>query len=561
MKRIQLRSLTLAITAVIGLSACTDLEIEETDSFISEGFQGLADPQSALDQLYNQAGGQLGDQANTYALNVVTSDEQLIPTRGADWGDNGRWRKLHQHEWGLEETDIITPFDQWNANQLLASQILDERTAAPADVAAQAHFMRAYSMYIILDLYGQVPFRDTQESSSTVPIVLSGAEAVTFILADLDAAIAGLPAEPAGTGNQDRASKAAARLLKAKVLLNRNVFEAQLADNLPAAASVADMQEVVNLVDQIAADGYALQQGYFDIFTDATDTETIWYITSGNTGNRIFNGLHYNSTSNGGGGWNGFSTLAEFYDLFEGDPNQNRYDGNIEDQVALDGQEERRGGVPNVGVLFTEAPGTGNGGEDNPGGVYETGSNVGLGFLIGQQFDLPPNTPLQDRQGAPLAFTREFLDGDGNPNLINNNEITGIRVQKYQARFNGGFTGHLIIMRYADAHLMKAEAILRGASPTTGGDATALVNELRNIRGTSEVFGSVDEQTLLDERGRELYTEGWRRNDMIRFGQYGRAWEFKGSDQVNNRTRQLFPIPLPQLLANPNLVQNPGYGG
>ena len=162
MKRFQLRFLTLAILAVFGLYSCTDLEIEETDSFISEGFQGLEDPQSALDQLYNGIEGAWGDQANTYALNIVTTDEQLIPTRGADWGDNGRWRKLHQHEWGLEETDIITPFDQWNSDQLLASQILDERSAAPQDVAAQAHFLRAFSMFWVLDFYGQVPFRDTQ---------------------------------------------------------------------------------------------------------------------------------------------------------------------------------------------------------------------------------------------------------------------------------------------------------------------------------------------------------------------------------------------------------------
>ncbi len=221
MKRFELKFLSLAFLAVFGLYSCTDLEIEETDSFISEGFQGLEDPQSALDQLYNQVGGQLGDQANTYALTSVTTDEQLVPTRGADWGDNGRWRKLHQHEWGFEETDILTPFDQWNANQLLASQILDARSAAPSEVAASASFIRAWSMYLILDLYGQVPFRDTELPSTSVPEVLTGAAAVDFILADLDAAIAGLPATPAGSAGLNRASKAAARYLKAKVLLNR----------------------------------------------------------------------------------------------------------------------------------------------------------------------------------------------------------------------------------------------------------------------------------------------------------------------------------------------------
>ena len=546
MKRYNLKYFLLTLAAVAGLSACTDLEIEETDSFISEGFQGLQDPQSALDQLYAQVNGNLGDQANTFALNEVTTDAQLVPTRGADWGDNGRWRKLHQHEWGLEETDIITPFDQWNANQLLASQILDERSNAPAGVAAQARFLRAWSMYVILDLYGQVPFRDTQLSSSEVPVVLSGAEAVTFILNDLDAAISGLPAKAAGSEDLDEVGKAAARYLKAKVLLNRHIFENQLTGGGGAPAA-ADMQEVVNLVDAIAAEGYALQAGYFEIFESSTDTETIWFGTALSTGNRIFNGLHYNSTGLGGGGWNGFSTLAEFYDLFEGDPNQNRYESDVE-SAQIDGQEERRGGVPNVGVDFTGAPGT----SDNGG--KEDGSNVGYGFLVGQQYGLQGNE-LQDRQGNPLEFSRQFVDGNGQPSLINNSERTGIRVMKYSPRFNGGFTNHEILFRYADAHLMKAEAILRGAS---GGDALALVNELRTIRGAAPL-GSLSEQDLLDERGRELYVEHWRRNDMIRFGQYTRDWEFKGSEQVGNDTRKLFPIPLPQLLANPNLQQNPGY--
>jgi hypothetical protein len=547
MKRFELKFLSLAFLAVFGLYSCTDLEIEETDSFISEGFQGLEDPQSALDQLYNQIGGALGDQANTYALTTVTTDEQLVPTRGADWGDNGRWRKLHQHEWGFEETDIITPFDQWNANQLLASQILDERSAATSIVGAEAHFLRAWSMFIVLDFYGQVPFRDTQLSSTTVPEVLSGAAAVDFILADLDAAISGLPATSAGSGDLNKASKAAARYLKAKVLLNRNIFLGQLADQ-PTPASAADMQEVVNLVDDIAADGFALQSGYFEIFEPGPDTESIWVNSTGNAGNRIFNGLHYNSTGLGGGGWNGFSTLAEFYDLFEGDPNQNRYDTDVT-SAQIDGQEERRGGVPKEGVPFTNRPGS----SDDNGG-FEDGSNVGNGFLVGQQYALD-GTPLEDRQGNPLEFSRGFVDGNGAPSLINNSERTGIRVMKYNPRNGGGFASNVMIFRYADAHLMKAEAILRGAS---GGDATALVNELRTIRNATPL-GSVSELDLLDERGRELYCEWWRRNDMIRFGQYTRQWEFKSDAETGNAARNLFPIPLPQLLANPNLVQNPGY--
>lgn len=541
MKRNVLKFYGLTFLSVLVLASCTDLEIDETDSVITEGFQGLADPASAVDQLYGNVAGQLGDQANVYAMREVTSDALLIPTRGADWGDNGRWRKLHQHEWGLEEVDILTPFEQFNSNQLLASQILDDRSSPSASDAADAYFLRAYSMWTILDLYGQVPFRDTSLPTTEIPEVLTGAAAVDFILSDLDAAIAGLPTAAAGSGdNLQTASKAAARFLKAKVLLNRHIYDNQLTGG-GGTPSSADMAEVIALVDAIAGDGFALQSGYFDIFRDSPDTETIWWTPSG-VGNRIFNGLHYNSTSIGGGGWNGFSTLAEYYDLFEGDSNSNRVETDL---TPLDGQEERRGGVPSEGLPFTDRPGT----EDADG--FENGSNVGFGFLIGQQYALD-GTPLQDRQGNPLTFKRQFVDGNGAASLINNDETTGIRVMKYNPRF-GGFTGHSVQFRYADAHLMKAEAMLR-----SGGNATAMVNDLRTIRGASPL-GSVGEAELADERARELFVEGWRRNDMIRFGQYLRDWEFKGASEVGNTTRLLFPIPLPQLLANPNLVQNPGY--
>jgi hypothetical protein len=364
---------------------------------------------------------------------------------------------------------------------------------------------------------------------------------VNFILTDIDAAISGLPVRAAGSTGLNRASKAAARYLKAKVLLNRHIFENQLTGGGGSPAA-ADMQEVINLVDAIEADGYALQAGYFGIFESSADSETILYADNGNTGNKIFNGLHYNSTGLGGGGWNGFSTLAEFYDLFEGNANDNFYTTDVLSAPASN-QEERRGGVPRIGVAFSGRAGT----SDNGG--FEDGSNVGYGFLIGQQYGLSGNT-LSDRQGQPLVFSREFVDGDGNASLINNDEKTGIRLMKYSPRFDGGFTSHVLVMRFADAYLMKAEAMLR-----TGSDITSMINDLRVLRG-APALANVTESELLDERGRELYIEQWRRNDMIRFGQYNRNWEFKGDTDAK---RRLFPIPLPQLLANPGLQQNPGY--
>ena len=542
MNRNQIKIYLSSFLLAWGFVSCTDLEIEQTDSFITDGFQGLENPTSALEALYGDVRGQLADQANTYALAEVTTDAQIIPTRGADWGDNGRWRKLHQHEWGLEDSDVITPFEQWNKNQLSASQILDDRSNSPEDVKLEARFLRAYAMWWILDLYGQVPFRDTALPSTELPVVYSGSEAVQFILADLDICISGLPSRTANSGDElKRPGKAAARFLKAKILLNKHVYENQLAGGGGSPAA-ADMAEVISLVDQISGDGYELQSGYFDIFKNTADSETIWF-TESNVQNVIYAPMHLNQYGlAGGGGWNGFSTLAEYYDLFEGDAESNRVETDL---TALDGQEERRGGVPSEGLPFTSRPGTTN------AEGYEFGSNVGSGFLVNQQYDLD-GTKLADRQGNDLKFSRDFVDGTGAKNLINNSERTGIRIIKYNPRF-GQNTNHKIQFRYADAYLMKAEAMLRSS-----GDPTDMVNTLRVLRDATPL-GTINESDLLDERARELFTEGYRRNDLIRFGQYLRGWEFKGDTETGNTKRLLFPIPLPQLLANPGLVQNPGY--
>ncbi|MBD0278137.1 MAG: RagB/SusD family nutrient uptake outer membrane protein, partial [Flavisolibacter sp.] len=134
-------------------------------------------------------------------------------------------------------------------------------------------------------------------------------------------------------------------------------------------------------------------------------------------------------------------------------------------------------------------------------------------------------------------------------------EVTGIRVVKYPHDY--GTSGDQkdndwVIFRYADVLLMKAEALLRTSK---AGDALTIVNDIRQRRGASQL-GALTEQALLDERGRELYWEGWRRQDLIRFGKFLQPWQEKPKDDPKNL---LFPIPSNQLAVNPNLTQNPGY--
>ncbi len=498
------------------VSACGNLDIEGTDSIITEetdgAFTGVENPSKSVDDLYGSIYGQMGNQENFFALSEVTTDELLVPTRGTDWGDNGIWRTLHAHTWTPSHQYILNVWNEQNQNVYRATEVIDERSGASAEEAAHARFIRAFSMFIIMDAFGQAPFRNPDEGADVNPNVMTRKEAYDFVLNDINEALKGLPAKSPG-GGLNRASKAAAHFLKAKLLLNAHIYRGE------AAASSADMQGVIDAVDAIEDAGFALQEGYFEIFEETADDETIWYLET-SVGNRIWNGLHYNQISpdNTGGGWNGFTTLAEFYDIFEGDPDTN---------VQGSDQEERRGWVPD---------------ESN---ADETNLGIGYGFVFGQQYDAK-GKPLKDRAGSPLYFDKELTG------IIGNNERQGIRVIKYHP-VNGAFTGHELIFRFADAYLMRAEAKMR-----MGTDVTDEVNVLRELRDAKPI-DSITEDDLLEERGRELYIEFWRRNDLIRFGKFTSDWPYKEPSAVGDENRNLFPIPSNALLSNPNLKQNPGY--
>ena len=509
----------LSLMSGIFMIACSDLEIKETDSIFTGGgddaFNGVESPAGSLQNIYNGLQGQLADQANFFALQEVSTDETLVPTRGTDWGDNGIWRNLHQHTWTSTHAYVLTVWNQMNEHVYNCTAVIDERSNPTPEVKAGAQFLRAYAMYQVMDLYGQVPFRTPDEGPETEPMVMTRAQAVEFILKDLDEAIPVLPSSGPNNDETLFATKQAAQFLKARLLLNKFVYVGA------AGPDATDMAAVIALVDAITAQGYALQEGFFNIFTPDQDTETIWWTKSG-VGNRIFNGLHYHQITpkEAGGGWNGFSTLSEFYSTFEGSANSN-YVG--------DGQEERRGWVPDA---------------DN---ANETNFGIGYGFLQGQQYDVD-GIALKERSGRALNFTKEL------PGLVGNSESTGIRIIKYHpAPVTGETPEHQIIFRYSDAYLMKAEAMMR-----SGGDAAPMVNVLRVLRGAQPI-ASVTETVMLDERGRELYYEFVRRMDMVRFGQYGRAWEFKDPSTVDDATKALYPIPSNAILSNSGLVQNPGY--
>ncbi len=493
------------------IGSCTDLSYQAVDStVVTPGAAGSVGKASDLiTTLYAQLGRIQDSQNDTWSLSEMVSDEQLGPTRGTDWSDNGQLRSLHTHTWNSQHPFLLTTWNNLNTAVYQANVAL---TAADITEAqkGEARFLRAFFMNFIVDYWGVAPFREVTEGVGVDPKVLTRVEALAFITADLNAAIASLP-ECTDIG---RASKTAARALLAKVLINKAVWTAANPAG-PYIFAPADMDQVITLADQVsAACGLSISNNYWDNFIPdnaATSKELIFTIpnkrgagVSGSVRSRYFCTLHYNQNPSG---WNGFTTLGSFYDKFQ------------------PGDQRLGAAIPGVTDV----------------------SGLRAGFLIGQQKN-KDGVDLKDRGGKPLIFTKNVL-------LAGNTEVEGIRVVKYPPDYANldNPENDYVLLRLADIMLLKAEALLRKGN---AGAALTIVNELRAKRGAAPLV-SLDDKALLDERGRELYWEGWRRNDQIRFGTFTGSWEFKNSSSDGHEV--LYPIPATALASNPNLKQNAGY--
>jgi hypothetical protein len=467
-----------------------------------------------LNGVYDQING-FSDQAGLYALLEHPTDEMIGPTRGTDWDDYGVWRKLHLHTWDATHEYVFNAWNDLNRGVFRATTVLSRST--DNQIKAEASFLRAFFMFFIVDLYGQAPFREVDDSPESNPKVLSRKEATELIIKDLEYAEANITG-----GNSGVATKEGVQFLLAKVYLNKAVFYQDINQpEGPYTFEKADMDKVIGYANAIISSGkFSLNDSYFDNFkwdNTSASRELIFVRRNepgtsqiSNVENRTRMGMHYNTTPDG---WNGFTTLADFYNSFEND-------------------DQRKG-------------------TDLPGYTEITGAPVG--FLAGQQYKIVDGqrVEVKDRSGQPLVFTPEV-------NINASSEAQGIRVVKYPLNpANYGQSGNdYVWFRYADLLLMKAEAILRGGTDPNGQTVAGIVNNLRTTRGAT-TLATIDEAVLLAERGRELYYEGWRRNDLIRFGKFNDPVDQRSTPSAG--TKVVFPIPQRAVDTNPNLIQNPGY--
>ncbi|MFN5932576.1 MAG: RagB/SusD family nutrient uptake outer membrane protein, partial [Sphingobacteriales bacterium] len=230
-----IKSLTIVLGVAVAAS-CTKLEEVQRDTV---NFQ-KATSSGLLQGAYNTLNG-LQTQDLIWALEEHSSDEALGPTRGPDWDDNGVWRVIHSHQWDADHSVVRNSFNSLLTAQFSATAVLEQ--SPTAQEAAEARFIRALSMFLVLDLYDQVPYREDLKDLKALPTTLKGTAAADKIISELNAIINDLP----NNTNIIKANKDAARVLLMKTFLNKGTYANRAAPSFPA----GDMDQVIALADQI----------------------------------------------------------------------------------------------------------------------------------------------------------------------------------------------------------------------------------------------------------------------------------------------------------------------
>lgn len=515
--------------------SCTDLEEElysevTADNFFKTDQEFIA----ALGQAYSSFGG-IGNHSNIWSINEISSDELVITTKGGDWYDGGVLLQLHQHEfspsngffnnaWGFLYGGVNTCNRLIFQFEQLASDD-PSKAESSAKFISELRAIRALWYYWLLDSFGNVPLvtsfavAEGEGSPGNSP----RATIYSFVESELNAVLDDLPtAKDAST--YGRMTRWVALSILTKLYLNAEVY-----------TGTAEWQKAIDAATEIVNEGpFSLTGSYRDNFVinNSNSTENIFVYAY----DKVFAGgfnwpmmtLHYASqgvyrlTDQP---WNGYSVVEEFYNSYV-DPAQNP------------GPQ----GPVWKGLAVTQEQGT----------LDDRLSN----FIVGPQFNpdgsraTDPGFDSSDPDGAPLTFTPRI-----NEIYPNGWRQGGARIGKYEIEVGGtaNMSNDFVIFRLADIILSLAEAKWR----LNPGDAEALamVNQIRE-RAAVDPFGSLTADNLLAERGREMFAEMTRRQDLIRFDRWDDAWWEK---DVSAPTYELFPIPQQQLDSNDNLEQNPGY--
>ena len=495
--------------------------------------------------LYNYIGGATDGQGlqgtcrGIYDLQTFGSDEAMIPTRGTDWYDGGIWQELYRHDWTPGHPMLSNAWSYLykvitlcnRSLELLESHqhLLDE--VQYVEYTAEVRALRAIYYWYLMDLFGRIPIITTSKTSLSQLQQMPRSQIFKFVCTELQQVCPYLhhensarPGDYYGRVTYHVACFVLAKLmLNAEVYLDNNWTDGDHPDGSALTISVDGKtmnawEATIYYCDQLENADYELEELYTSNFEvhNENSNENIWVIPMDkdlyyNEMQYFFRSWHYrHAAAYGFTGENGACATKRTLEIF-------KYGTWSEDPRFL------------------------------------------LNYYDGIVFDNDRKI-VRDRNGEVFEYKpwEVELDLSDSPYL----ETAGARMNKYVVDRNATKNGKLmdndiVLFRLADVLLMHAEALLRNGQAEEGQD---YFNAVRGRVDAPEKPLTL--QNLLDERLLELCWEGWRRQDLIRFGQYeslfmGDQWDAKVDERDRHTT--VFPIPGGMINFNPNLTQNPGY--
>lgn len=543
MKRIY--SILFASFSLLSWASCSSyLEENPKDRLDEEtAYSTLSDVQkNGVLSLYNYVGGYVDSQGlqgtgrGIYDLNTFTTDEAIMPTRGGDWYDGGFWQGLYLHRWGVNNEAIYATWEYLYRTVILCNgsleKIQDFAEKHPeenvADCVAEVRALRAMFYYYIMDLFGSVPLIEKSDPAVEDIVQEKRSKVFNFIVKELTESSSLLSEERSNQPGvyYGRMTQPVVWFLLAKLALNAEVYtdDDWTDGSRPDGKSIffevegqrLNAWQTVNYYcEKITAAGYTLEKDYtanFAVFNESSE-ENIFVIPMSKTlyTNQfiyLFRSRHYNhAKAYGLSGENGSSATKEVLETFG-------YD------------------TPQVDARFDYC------------------------YFAGPVKDLEGNQILLDDGVTPLVYEpwNVALDVSGKPY----EKTAGARMKKYEVDKTGLKDGKLldndiVLFRYADVLLMQSEAKVRN-----GEDGDAELNLVRSRVGMAPRTATLE--NLLDERMMELAWEGWRRQDMIRFGVFTRSYSCRPQlPGEENGYTTVFPIPEKVIDMNPQLHQHKGY--
>ncbi|MGF7075389.1 RagB/SusD family nutrient uptake outer membrane protein [Mucilaginibacter sp. 3215] len=511
----------------IYLSGCTKLDITPKSALTTANFPTTpAQYVAATGPIYTSFRGAPGRQY--WLLQNLSTDECVLVARGGNWLDGGTYSTVNLHtvtpDNGMTETCWSGGYGTISlCNQVLSLLAPTPESDAKKQTIAEIKTMRALSYFYLMDLFGNVPISKTFGDTTNLG-TQPRAAVFAFIESELLAQIPDLSGT-AGVTTYGRPTKGLAYAILAKMYLNAQYY-----------IGTPRYQDAVTMCDNVIKSGqYGLDADYLGMFKPNNGPGIKDFIFAIPYDGVLAQGQYYSRWTLNPNLKNKYKmpytpdgpvyTYKEYYALFN-DAND------IRKKQFLVGKQYNNDGSP---ILIT----TTNIGLD----ASYSGPNPNA--TVVHQLEFTPdivwkNPATFDIGNDELANEEGYRNNKFYPDSLNTDRNQGNDVPMF---------------RYADILLEKAEAILRGASATNGDSPLSLVNQVR-ARAKASPLAAVTLSDILDERGREFSMEMWRRNDLIRFGQFEKPWGIKTDANPNKR---IFPIPRPEMQLNPKLVQNPGY--